>query len=190
MKTYNIISHYYLLLSSLTTMHLSQSNHLLLSSLTIFSYYHITFYYHLLLSPFTITSYYHLLLSPLTIISYYHLLLSSFTITSYYHNPYDQLTIPSYSICMPSTLYNTISLLHNTFAITNYAWSWNRKHTTYRCCCGGLSEQSFDLTSPRPIQSRRAILLTSNQNTLLHKLSFLVNKDNYKSCVLHHNHHY
>jgi hypothetical protein len=52
------------------------------SSLTITSYYNTSFY--------NITSYYHLLLSPLTITSYnhHHLLLSSLTITSYYNTSF------------------------------------------------------------------------------------------------------
>jgi hypothetical protein len=120
-----------------------------------------------------------------------------FNLHAFYTIQYN--TIQYNTIQYNTIQYNTIqyytilySLPHNMFTITNYVRYWNRKHTTYRCCCccGALSEQSFDLISLRHIQSRLAILLTSNKSTLLHKLS-LGDKNNNKSCVLQqHNHHY
>jgi hypothetical protein len=107
MKTYNIIKKYHLLLPACYHLLLP----LLLSHLTITSYYHLLLpsltiisHYHLLLSSLTTTPYYHLLLPSLTIISYitsYYYLLPSFTIISYYITSY---YIISYYTISPLTI--------------------------------------------------------------------------------------
>jgi hypothetical protein len=79
--------------------------HLLLSSLTIISYYH------LLLKTYNIISYYHLSQSSLTIISHNHLLLSSLTEDLQYHLLLSSLTIISYYHLLLKT-YNIISYYH------------------------------------------------------------------------------